>query len=84
MSKTKVEKSEYEDSDEEEECNGKCEDYCLMCLFKGEKVDMNTYDRAVDCFTEMRQCMDNNYMCIGTKLSSNDVMDFAEKINKIK
>ena len=79
MSKTKVEIGEFEE-EEEEYCDGKCEDDCLKCLFNEEKRDMDMFDRGTECYIELRKCMDDNYMCIGTKLSSNDVIEFVKKI----
>ena len=79
MSKRKIEESEYISDEENNECDGMCDDECGVCLYYREKEEMALDERLVECMVDMREYTDKNYCLAGKKIS---VLDLKKLIKK--
>lgn len=79
MSKSKIEESEYISEEEYDECDGRCDDECGVCLYEREKEEMAIDEQLIECMVEMREYMDKNYVQAGKKIS---VIDLKKLIKK--
>ena len=79
MSKAIIETTDYVSDDENDECNGMCDDECPVCLYEEEKNEMILENRIIDCLADMREYMDTNYAEAGKKIS---VIDLKKLIKK--